>query len=85
MRSVDDGVVSYGHVVIEHGYRLFVCCVDAGIVLYVDTVAYSDGVDVSPQNSTVPDAAVVAYFNVAYDGGVFGNKTVFADFRGYPV
>jgi hypothetical protein len=48
-------------------------------ILYVDAVAYRDGVDIATQHGAEPYAAVVAYRGVAYDRGVIGKKAVVAN------
>jgi hypothetical protein len=45
-------------------------------VLYIGTVAYADGVDVTSQNRAEPYAAACAYHYITYHCGVIGQKTV---------
>ncbi len=55
-----------------------------GAVLDVDPVPDSDGIYIASKHGVEPYAAFVAHFDVAHNGGVFGQETVAADFRGEP-
>ena len=52
------------------------CCfliegMEAAAVLYVDSVADADVVDIASHNGIEPYGALVAHGDIAHDGGVF--------------
>ena len=79
--AVDGDVMTYRDIVAYLDGRFLVKRVQHAAVLYVDTVAYAYGVDVAAQYGAEPDAAFVAHYYIAYDGGVVGKETIFAHLR----
>ena len=56
--------------------------VDAGVVLDVHAVADLDGVDITPQDYSIPNAAIIADGYVADDYSIFSNEAILSDLRG---
>lgn len=54
---------------------------DDGAVLNVGARADFDVVDIPAQGATIPDTAIRADFDITNNGGVFGDKRVFVNFR----
>jgi Ni,Fe-hydrogenase III small subunit len=52
--------------------------VDNSAVLNIDFVTHSDKIDVAAHHCLKPDRTVVAHGDIADEGGVFGEKAIFA-------
>ena len=68
--SVNRHVVPDGYIVANFDGRFLIQRVQNGTVLYVDAVADSDGIDISPQHCVEPDAATVTNFDIAHNRGI---------------
>ena len=76
--SVDGDIVADGYVVAYLDGGFTVESVKHRAVLYVHTVADTDGVHVAAEHGVEPHAAFVAHGDIANNGGILGQKTVAA-------
>jgi hypothetical protein len=51
-------------------------------ILDVHSIAYADGVHVATEDGIEPDATIPADGDITYDGGIFGQVGILADFWG---
>src|SRR5690554_2895497 len=80
--AMDHHVVPDRDIITNDGYRFLIECVNNGAILNVDSVADTDGVDITPQHGIEPDAAVVTDDHITNDCGVVGQIIVFSHLRG---
>ena len=74
---MNNGRMSYAHIVTNAGWIFFVGTVDDGIVLDVDPVADADAIDIATDHGIEPDAAMVAHPHIANNGGIGCNEYIF--------
>ena len=80
--SVNYGVVTDRNIVADNGHAALVERVDARVVLDVDAVADLDGVHITAQNHSIPDAAIIADGYIADDHSILCNEAILSDLRG---
>ena len=73
-------IVSDANIISDGGARFLVSAVDYGTILHVYLVAHADKINVATQYGIEPYTALVTHCYFANNGGVGGNKTIFAKF-----
>jgi hypothetical protein len=76
---MDDGIVADAYAITNDGAGLLVCAVENCPVLDVNLVPDPDCVHIAPYDRIEPYTAVISNDYVAYDGGIRGDKAVFAE------
>jgi hypothetical protein len=71
--------MTYGYIVADFDYRFLVQGMQYAAVLYVYTVADTDGIDIATQYSVEPNTAIVADDYIANDGCIIGEIAILAD------
>jgi hypothetical protein len=74
---MNNGSMSYAHIVSDAGWVFFVGTMDDSIVLYVDPVADADAIYITTHNSIEPDAAMVSHAHITNYGGIGCNEYIF--------
>jgi uncharacterized membrane protein (GlpM family) len=70
------GVMAYGHIVANDGLGAFIGAVNNGAILNIHFISDANAVYIAPHHGIEPDAAIVAHYYIAHDGGIGGNKAI---------
>ena len=85
--AVNNGIMSHGDIVTDSCYggmrRVIVEGMDDGTILDIGTVADTDTVHIAAQYRTVPNTAIVPYFDITDYDSSFGEEGIFTNFRGF--
>src|SRR5688572_12172396 len=58
-----------------------VCAMNAGAILYIDFISHVYKIDVASDNCIKPDAAIISYYYIAYNGCIGSDKTIISELR----
>src|SRR5688500_8372656 len=81
LTTVYHGAMSNRYIATNYSIIFLIGSMDDFAVLNVSVVAYNDRLDVPPHDCVKPYGAVLPHFYLPDHGGVFGQKTIFSEFR----
>src|SRR5690606_35602319 len=80
--SVYDSLMSYGNKISNIRFGSFIRAMDDRSILDIDPVPDSNAVHISPHYRLKPHAAFIPHDNIAHDGCVLGQITIFSPLWG---